>query len=469
MDSQLFLLLVVALLGACVGSFLNVVTYRLPRGISIRKPSRSFCPHCEHQIAWYDNIPVASYLVLAGRCRHCRSPMSLRYPITELLTAMVFVLAFDGFFVARVREGLADVGADWSILAAHLTLLAGLLALSVIDLEEYWVDVRITWSIVFIGLIGYGIWLRAAESTWPLPGDATAGAAVGASVGLIIAGWLRAFRRASGQAASPMSAEPEKRNAPARRARDGNNVGGSIIVVVAGTTALLVLIMMVAIALAVPTARWAFTARVGLVSGACFVALLGGSVIRRATDAQIVEAIEQERPMARRQVSRELFALAGAIVLGAAGAAAVALSPAIGGAWARVLHWSPIGSWQPIFGTVTALVGMILGGAMGWGVRIVFTLWLGKEAFGFGDVHLMAAAGAVAGWSVVLLGFFAGCVLALLGVIALLAVKRSRAIPFGPWLSLGILIMIFVRDSLVRYLAPGLRGLGEVLTGPMPG
>src|SRR5207302_7051846 len=76
--------------GLIFGSFLNVCIYRLPRDLSVMSPSRSFCPACEHQIAWYDNIPVVSYLLLRARCRHCGAHIPLRYPLVELLTGVLF-------------------------------------------------------------------------------------------------------------------------------------------------------------------------------------------------------------------------------------------------------------------------------------------------------------------------------------------------------------------------------------------
>jgi len=101
--------------GLLIGSFLNVCVFRLPRDLSVVRP-RSFCPGCEKQIAWYDNIPVVSYLLLGGKCRHCQARIPLRYLIVELATGAAFALC-----VGALGPTLAAL--KWSIFSAILITL----------------------------------------------------------------------------------------------------------------------------------------------------------------------------------------------------------------------------------------------------------------------------------------------------------------------------------------------------------
>lgn len=120
---MLLLLVLVAGLGLAVGSFLNVVVWRVPRGESVVRPP-SACPSCCTPIVPRDNVPVASWLLLQGRCRTCRTGISARYPVVEALTGVLFV-------VVGLRFGLDPV------LPAYLYLVAVGLALAVIDLDTH--------------------------------------------------------------------------------------------------------------------------------------------------------------------------------------------------------------------------------------------------------------------------------------------------------------------------------------------
>jgi len=121
-----------ALFGACVGSFLNVVAWRLPREESIVLPP-SHCPRCGSRLRWYENLPVLSWLLLRGRCGHCGAPISSRYPLVELLTA--------GLWVAAVLAQPSAMGPEpqpWLLLAAGWLLLSWLMPLVLIDLDRLW-------------------------------------------------------------------------------------------------------------------------------------------------------------------------------------------------------------------------------------------------------------------------------------------------------------------------------------------
>lgn len=125
------------ILGGLIGSFLNVVVHRVPRGESIVSPP-SACPACGHRIRWYDNIPVVSWLILRGRCRDCGAPISIRYPLVELAAAAAFVAVAWWRAPALVAGIQAGGAAPWAALAetlAWLWLAAASIALTIIDVE----------------------------------------------------------------------------------------------------------------------------------------------------------------------------------------------------------------------------------------------------------------------------------------------------------------------------------------------
>jgi len=133
------LYLIVGFFGALIGSFLNVCIFRLPRQESIAWPG-SHCPACSHPIAWYDNIPIVSYLVLAGRCRHCAVHIPLRYPFVEALNALGYV-GLLWFF-----------GPSWPAVAYGL-LYSALLVVAGTDLSHKIIPNVITLPGIAVGLI----------------------------------------------------------------------------------------------------------------------------------------------------------------------------------------------------------------------------------------------------------------------------------------------------------------------------
>lgn len=146
-------LMTVAIFGLILGSFLNVCIYRLPRGESIVHP-RSRCPSCHHQLSWYENIPLLSYLVLRGRCRYCGRPISPRYFVVELLTAVLSVAVW-----MRFSDPMAYV-------AYFVLLSAPLLVMTFIDLEHFLIpDVMTIPGII----LGVAVHYALSPQPWIVP------------------------------------------------------------------------------------------------------------------------------------------------------------------------------------------------------------------------------------------------------------------------------------------------------------
>ncbi len=164
---------VVLVFGAILGSFLNVVIVRWPKEESIVRP-RSACPRCGRLIAWYDNIPILSFLLLRARCRHCGQPISWRYPLVEGLTAVLSLLVFHRFVgdVTHMKPG--EVGAY----LLYFGFVAGLVAITFIDLEHYLIPDVITLTSIPVGILG--VW-----AVQDVPGVPTGvrGSVIGALVG----------------------------------------------------------------------------------------------------------------------------------------------------------------------------------------------------------------------------------------------------------------------------------------------
>ncbi len=155
-------------LGSCIGSFLNVCIYRLPRDQSIVRP-RSRCLRCEHSIAWYDNLPLISFILLGRRCRHCRAPIAWRYPVIEAAAGIAAVVVIERF--GLTVAGLVYTALIWALIAA-----------SAIDLEFQIIPDEIS-----LGGLAVGVALSLAFPS--LHGTSSHLAGLGRSViGLLVGG-----------------------------------------------------------------------------------------------------------------------------------------------------------------------------------------------------------------------------------------------------------------------------------------
>jgi leader peptidase (prepilin peptidase) / N-methyltransferase len=159
MTFEVFLIVVGFVLGACFGSFFNVLIYRLPKNESIILPS-SHCMSCGEPIRWYDNIPILSYFILRGKCRDCGTKFSIRYALVEFLTAILFatVVSKYSFMITEVKA--ANGGLIFSnylrgtgITVFHLFFVGGMIVATFIDFDHQIIPNEITFPGIPLGII----------------------------------------------------------------------------------------------------------------------------------------------------------------------------------------------------------------------------------------------------------------------------------------------------------------------------
>lgn len=422
--------------GACLGSLVNVLVYRMPLGLGVVTPA-SRCPGCETLLTWQENIPIVGWLMLRGRCRFCRTPISPEYPIVEAFLALLFgatyvLLYADGgtFLGAWLRGwqpewGLSGFAATWPVFVAVLVLWTCLTAATLIDARTFHIPMSLTTVPVCVAVIAHplAVWLlpmtnnrglRVADGwTWLVasPGAASwgwVGAAIGGIAGIalswgLLAGGLikRSFADFDHWAQAHIKEHEGRRS-------DSPEPGSP-----------------------------------GL-----------GEESPEGPD------LWTKYPHARREMLRELFYLAPAIGLGFLGAA---VGVHLAGPWSfdivsgAHLPATPVPLWLDAL--CGCLMGYLVGGGVVWLWRILGSLGVGKEALGMGDVHLMAAVGACLGWIDAVLGFFAA---AFVGVFWTLLTKLTsgrldRAMPFGPYLAIGTVLVWFCKPLIERLLGVILR------------
>lgn len=367
--------------GSCVGSFLNVVIYRLPRDKSLTTPPSS-CPACDRRIRFYDNIPLISWLLLGAKCRYCKARISARYFVIELLSALLFVAVFALYFIIEYRrlgiEAPTGIGmflaGGWLVYLNAIVLLAGLLAASAIDLELWVIPLPVCWFVTAVGLITASVGVYVIDPAvvwtyklWPSASARTGAMTLGAAAGLVIS-----------------------------------------------------------------------------------LVLLWAGVIKRSYQSQTDQDSPQEdRPdyPHRLEVLKEVVFLLPIIVC-SVGAVWLTQHTSLGGGW-----WLKFSQVPAIAGFLGSLSGYLAGCGIVWATRILGTLGFGKEAMGMGDVHLMGAAGAVIGPVFVVIAFFIAPFFGLIWAGSQMFFKKTRQIPYGPFLSLAVFTVMIFHDWLRDYIA----------------
>jgi leader peptidase (prepilin peptidase)/N-methyltransferase len=405
--------LFVFLFGACVGSFLNVLAWRLPTGQSVVTPP-SRCPMCGHRLRWHENFPILGWFLLRGRCGACKVPISMQYPAVEVVVALLFTLAYIACFAPVDRsEGsffadsasiwwrIQGFGWSWPAFAVALMAIAGLVAMTIVDAKTMLIPPEIPTGVTIIAFVGWTVQGFMPESPslrdqMPIPvvSWTVAFACVGTLIGLGVSRWLLA----TGRLRPSFSDWFEYADAHAR-------------------------------------------------SGA-----------------------PADEPVPYPHARREMVAELAFLLPGVAGAGVACVIAALLG------YTSSESVCQPMTLLGGSMLGWIVGGAIIWAVRILGTLGFGREAMGLGDVHLQAAVGAAFGWKVAVLAFIVAVFLAVAWALVAFLLRRfsrlfHREMPFGPHLAAAAILFVVARGPLIAAIDAfygGLQSAVERLSGPMP-
>lgn len=443
MTAQLLTILVfIFWLGACVGSFLNVVVFRLPEDRSLVWPP-SHCPNCQSQLRWWENVPIFAWLYLRGRCRTCRMKISPQYPLIEALTAVLFVALYCVYYMPQLNAAtghepfMAGSAWTWPVYAVHLALIATLIAATVIDAKLYIIPLQLPWTATLIALIVlpiYGQWqpqrvISADPITPTAMNFGVIHAAIGGAAGLAVALMLLML------GILPRSFDDEEMYELEQRTMDqltGRKTGEPVEPIPADDH---------------PDQSLSHEDQTD-----------DHPDQNQSTsdDEQADDAADNPAELflayshPRREVLKELlfvaFPILGTVlaVLYMRDLIHPGVSPdAVYPVWVRVLAGS--------------VFGYLVGGGFVWLTRIFGTLGFGREAMGLGDVHMLASIGAVLGWKASVVTFFIAPFLGL-GFVAIAAgVSRIvrgqvRVIPYGPYLATAAVLVMLLGDLLTKRL-----------------
>ena len=471
-----FYIVTVFVFGSCVGSFLNVVVWRLPRGKDLLW-SRSACPKCGHQLGAQDNIPVIGWIMLGGKCRYCRAPISVRYPIIEAITGLLFVVYYVAFFVYGLGPSitmqdswggvehvtLQAIGKDWPIYVLAMGLVAMLLAASLIDAELYIIPIELPWVAAVGAFAGYAL-IASPRQPGALMAAPLGGAlAAGGAIGLVIANallWLKILPRSFPQGEPILEWERKEmvRSMSEERKKEPEEQKQ--------TSPVLVGVMGFFVLAALGLGLWYLTANVALAALVASVVGLwfGAHVGVAARISEELQEQEQLPPVATKGEIRKQMLIEvafGAIpMVMAFGAAACAIwVPWVRGWWEEVIGQN---AW--LSGLLGSMLGALVAGAAIWITRAAATLVLGRVAMGQGDTHLMIGIGAVLGAGPAILVFFVAPFAGLAMGLYKWMSKGARELPYGPYLSLAAAVVILLYRNVADYFGPSLVVIWEMIS-----
>lgn len=507
-------LLFVTALGAIVGSFLNVLVYRLPRGLNVVRPA-SACPACDTKLSWRDNVPIVGWLLLRGRCRYCKTPISAEYPLVELAVALLFGATFALWFMnpigtewlgytEAVREtwapewtnngGRSMFSAVWPVYAVMLTLVASLVAITLIDAKTFTIPLEIVWLMVaaaFIGHVGNAAWIEYAGAgsmrwsphAWAIPvaegpwlGAGLLGmAGVAVSIALLHFGALpRSFADYDAwekQALAARGDVPTHADTDIDPGADTVGVGRLLIrtlFLTGPALALMFLGFTLGSASGFAIEGMAIGTAVGLAAGVVLRNLAVRGEESEAEQAGAATAGEPDTaamwvqyPHARREMAKEALFCLPILVLATLGFWLASPAAPLGEAFAVVrdaesgLVQAAPALWLRVLGGVC--LGYLIGGGVVWAVRILGSIAFGKEAMGLGDVHLMAGVGACVGWIDPTIAFFVAPFFGILWAIGSVFLSKlfrreGMALPYGPHLAAATLLLLYAKPVVERGL-----------------
>ncbi len=395
--------------GACIGSFLNVVVWRMPRGESLSDPP-SHCPKCNHKLAWYDNIPVIGWIKLGGRCRYCRESISIRYPIVEAFTGGLFVFYYVMFFltqtgpcVPRGAEGgqrMLSILQDWPIYGLYMVTIAGLLAASLIDAELFIIPLEICYFIAIAGAAVHTIIDTPSTPGGLIPSTLGGAMAIGGGLGLLASFLLLKTGKL------PMSFP-----------------NGEVLEI----------------------------------DRAIIQQEIDEAIAKGETPPEMPPLLN--RSQVRGEIGKEMLFLIIPLLGSFAAAMAVLKIAPLQHVWQHAMSYSPVG------GFCGALLGAIVGGFVVWIVRILGSLGFGRVAMGLGDVHLMFGVGAVLGAGGSTIAFFLAPFFGIVYALYRWLSGQGREVPYGPFLGMASALVMLFYCPICDYLRPGLEGLIIILTG----